>query len=98
MNGADRQISVNLKPRDAVMIEFEPHAERRSVLANRRAETSHFVFEDLNGNNYAWLGDIMAMKAQRWVSELGSRVQVVGMDELEWLRQAGEGKVAADWQ
>lgn len=93
----DRQTWVNLKPRDAVMIQFTPHAERLAVLARRDPETGRFIFEGEKNTTFVWLGDLIAMKAQRWASELGSRVQVVGMDELEWLRQAGEGKVKPGW-
>lgn len=93
----DRQTWVNLKPRDAVMIRFTPHADRLAVLARRDPETGRFIFDDENNTTFVWLGDLIAMKAQRWASELGSRVQVVGMDELEWLRQAGEGKVKPGW-
>lgn len=95
--GSDRQTWVNLKPRDAVMIRFKPHDERCVVLAQRDPDTGQFVFEAEDGTTFVWLGDLIAMKAQRWASELGSRVQVVGMEELEWLRQASEGKVKPGW-
>jgi hypothetical protein len=95
--GVDRQTWINLKPRDAVMIRFQPHEERRAVFALRDPSTGQFVFTAEDGTTFVWLGDLIAMKAQRWASELGSRVQVVGMDELEWLRQAGEGKIKSGW-
>ncbi|WP_414976770.1 response regulator receiver domain [Brevundimonas sp.] len=95
--GVDHQTWVNLKPRDAVMIRFIPHPERCAVFARPDPETGRFVFEAEDNMAFVWLGDLIAMKAQRWVSELGSRVQGVGMDELEWLRQAGEGKIRAGW-
>ncbi|NJO34583.1 MAG: hypothetical protein HC869_17080 [Rhodospirillales bacterium] len=79
------------------MIRFMPHEQRRAVFAQLDPSTGQFVFEAEDGTTFVWLGDLVAMKAQRWASELGSRVQVVGMDELEWLRQAGEGKIKSGW-
>jgi hypothetical protein len=96
--GVDRQTWINLKPRDAVMIHFQPHEKQRAVFAKRDPSGAQFLFEAEDGKTYVWLGDLIAMKAQRWASELGSRVQVVGMDELEWLRQAGERKIRSGWQ
>ena len=70
---------------------------KKAVFAQRDAETGRYVFTAATGETFAWLGDLKAMKAQRWASELGTRVQVVGIDELEWLRQAGERKIRSSW-
>jgi hypothetical protein len=97
VDGQEIEVWVNMKPRDTHMIEFEPDADLRAVLAVRHAETGRFLFKDKSGQSYAWIGDIKAMKAQRWVVELGSRVQAVGMEEFEWLRLASEEKVKLNW-
>lgn len=97
LDGQEIEVWVNLKPRDTHMIEFNPDADLRAVLADRDAETGRFIFKDKSGQGYAWIGDIKAMKAQRWVVELGSRVQAVGMEELEWLRLASEEKIKQNW-
>jgi len=95
--GVDQSTWVNLKPRDAKMVRFGVDASQKAVFAQRDAETGRYVFTAATGETFAWLGDLKAMKAQRWASELGTRVQVVGIDELEWLRQAGEGKIRSSW-
>lgn len=93
----DRETWVNLKPRDARMIEFEPDGARQAVLAARDTGAGRYLFRDADGQSYAWLGDLKEMKAQRWAGELGSRVQVVGLEELEWLRWASERKLKRNW-
>lgn len=97
LEGTDQLAWVNLKPRDARMVRFLPEPERCMVVARRDVEADRFLFDAEDGSVFVWLGDLDAMKAQRWASELGSRVQVVGMEELEWLRQASEGKLKSSW-
>lgn len=96
-SGVDQSSWINLKPRDAKMIRFGVDAVRKAVFAKRDAETDRYIFTAATGETFAWLGDLKAMKAQRLASELATRVQVVGIDELEWLRQAGEGKIRSSW-
>lgn len=95
--GVDQSTWVNLKPRDTKMVRFGVDTARKAVFAQRDAETGRYIFTAATGETFAWLGDLKAMKAQRWASELGTRVQVVGIDELEWLRQAGERKIRSSW-
>lgn len=97
ISGVDQSTWVNLKPRDAKMVSFDIDTDRMAVLARLDDETGRYIFKAVNGDAFAWLGDLKAMKAQRWASELGTRVQVVGIDELEWLRQAGERKIRSSW-
>jgi hypothetical protein len=96
-NGEDKEVWVNLKPRDAKMIEFDPDEQRRAVFASRNDETTAFVFVDALQARYVWVGDLKAMKAQLWATELGARVQAVGMEEFEWLRLASDREIKRDW-
>jgi hypothetical protein len=79
------------------MIHFSPDTARQAVLGTRDEETGRYLFRDIDGLTYAWLGDLKDMKAQRWAGELGSRVQIVGLDEFEWLRWAAERKLRRNW-
>lgn len=96
-NGAGQEVWVNLKPRDARMIEFDPAQPARMILGTRDEMLDDFIFTDSEGTRYAWVGDINPMKAQRWVVELGARVQAVGMEEFEWLRLASEEQIKQNW-
>jgi len=40
-----------------------------------------------------WLGDLKDLKAQKDASEVAASVHRVGIDDLEWLRLASEGKI-----
>lgn len=97
INGVDQSTWVNLKPRDTKMVRFGIDATRKAVFAQRDAARKLYVFTAATGETFAWLGDLKVMKAQRWASELGTRVQVVGIDEFEWLRQAGERQIRSSW-
>ena len=97
LNGEEIEAWVNLKPRDARMIDFDPDQERQAVLASRETPKGPLLFRDIAGQTYAWIGDLKAMKAQGWAGELGSRVQAVGMEELELLRLAGTRGITREW-
>lgn len=88
-NGQDVELRVDLKPRDAVMLKFEP-SENKKVQAQRRG--SDFVFTDIEGRSFIWIGDIKDLKVQRDVSALAARVHSVGIEDFEWLRRATIGR------
>jgi hypothetical protein len=96
IDNAETQAWVNLKPRDARMLCFKADPIRAVVLATQDSE-GLYVFRDADDQPYTWLGDLKEMKAQLWASELGSRVNAVGIEEFEWLRWAGERKFKRDW-
>lgn len=80
------EIRVGLKPRDTVMVTFDPDAVTKRVLATRDNEMSIFVFRDTENRQYHWVGDLKELKAQSIASQLGARIHGVGLDDLEWLR------------
>ncbi len=77
---------VTYKPRDVVMRKFIPESSSETVKA-RKTEANQFVFTDVTGRSFAWVGDIKDLKAQKDASELAASVHRVGVDEFEWLRQ-----------
>jgi hypothetical protein len=86
---------VSLKPMDTTMIEFQPDHTRQGVLGLRDGE--RYLFNDASGRSWMWLGDLKEMKAQRWAIDLGSRILGIGLDDMELLRLAGDGKVKSNW-
>lgn len=96
VKGSEIEAWLNLKPKDARIIEFGP-AKPQKMVVGSPAQDGHYYFTDAKGIKYAWLGDLKDMKAQRWAGELGSRVQSVGLEELEWLRWASERKIKRTW-
>lgn len=86
---------VSLKPMDTVMVQFDPDAARRGVIATR--DQDRYIFSSVDGRRWLWLGDMKEMKAQQWAMDLGSRISGVGMDEMELMRLAAERKLKRNW-
>lgn len=80
---------LHLKPRDSVNILFIPNKITKSVIATKIE--SKYIFTDINGNSYEWLGDVDKIKAQSEVSKLAADLHRVGTDDFEWLRRRGGG-------
>ena len=95
VGGVAHEAWVNLKPRDSKMITFTPDANTQTVRADLDGDV--LVFTDDAGVKYAWIGDIKEMKVQKWAGDLGGRVQGVALNDLEWLRIAGERQIGRDW-
>jgi hypothetical protein len=84
----DLPLLVGWKPREAVLLRFEPEGDG-SVRASPSEEG--FVFTDKRGRRFLWLADLKDLKAQRSASELAQFIHTAAVDDLEWLRLAGEG-------
>jgi hypothetical protein len=95
VGGTAHEAWVNLKPRDSKMITFTPDADTETVRADLDQDV--LVFTDEAGVKYAWIGDIKEMKVQKWAGDLGGRVQGVALNDLEWLRIAGERQIGRNW-
>lgn len=94
-NGDPHEAWVNLRPRDSRMLRFARDDQSKTVRAT--VDGDHFVFTDVDGRKYAWLGDLKEMKAQKWAGDLGHRVLGIGLDDLEWLRTASERQISRNW-
>ena len=69
---------------------FSPDSASETVLAKYIEST--YVFKGGSDNDYVWLGDIDARKAQRVAVDLSGALARVGIDEYEWLRRGGNAK------
>jgi hypothetical protein len=87
---------VSMKPMDTRMVQFAPDEHLKAVIAE--LHDGKYVFRDVEGRSWLWLGDLKEMKAQRWAVDLGSRMSGVGMDDLELLRLAGDRKLKRNWK
>lgn len=79
------------KPGNTQVIRFDADEATRSVRA--RKDGDDFIFTDIKGREYFWLGDIRDMKAQHDASALAASVHRVGLVELEFLRLAAAKEV-----
>jgi hypothetical protein len=82
------ELLVGWKPRDAVLIRFQPKPPDNSIHAVR--EDKGFVFTDPRSRRFLWLGELKDLKAQRSASELAQFIHRAAVDDLEWLRLAAD--------
>jgi hypothetical protein len=74
---------------------FEPDPASRAVRAKPVVQDGRLIgysFFGAGDAEYAWLGDVDAMKAQRIAVDLSGLLARVGIDEYEWLRRGGSAK------
>lgn len=84
-------VKVNSKAGARHYEKFKPDTVTQSVRAEAVVEGEKIVGYTFTGGgrNYAWLGDVDAMKAQRIAVDLSGTLARVGIDEYEWLRRGG---------
>lgn len=90
--GAEGYLNLELKPRNMVMVRFDPTNGGDTVSAERDA-VGDFLFTDTLGRKFQWMGDMTSLKAQGFASEIAANQHRVGGDELEWLRLGAIGKI-----
>jgi hypothetical protein len=93
--GADGYLNLDLRPRNMIVLRFDPSAGGDTVLAERN-EVGDFLFSDTDGRKFQWMGDMASLKAQSFASEIAANQHRVGGDELEWLRLGAMGKIKPD--
>lgn len=90
--GSDGYLNLGLKPKNTIMLRFDPTAGGDTVLAERN-EVGHFLFTDTDGRVFQWMGDMASMKAQGFASDIAANQHRVGVDDLEWLRLGAKGSI-----
>lgn len=81
---------------NVVTISFAPETETKAVRA--ASQEDGFIFTDVHGRKFIWLGDLRDMKAQQDASALAATLHRVGLDQLEWLRLASNKNSASDFK
>lgn len=94
--GAAGYLLVGTKPMSTVMLKFEPAEGKDAIFARKDGDS--YLFTDVRGYDFEWMGDLDDLKAQRLASELGASMHRVGVDELEWLRLGADGKIRPEAQ
>jgi hypothetical protein len=94
--GAAGYLLLDTKPMNTVMLKFQPEAGKDAIFARKDGDS--YLFTDVRGRQFEWVGDLDDMKAQRLASEIGASMHRVGVDELEWLRLGAAGKIKPETQ
>jgi len=76
--------SINYRVHDSILREFEA-GETETVVSAQDSEK--FIFTDLEGGKYQWLGELKFAHAQRVANNYANELSRVGLDESEWQRR-----------
>ena len=68
------------------MIKFDPDQTVNAVVA--QGESAPYVFTDVCGNRYEWIGELKAEVAHSVGQSLASTLSRVALDRSEWLRRS----------
>lgn len=80
-----RSIKLSLKSYELEKIVFAPNGTEDVVRAQQ--EGVRYFFRDVSGIQYAWVGQLKDMYAQRVANRLGSGIAEVALNEYEWARK-----------
>lgn len=69
---------------------FKPDAKRRSVVAHQDDSDQPFVFVDVDGVAFEWLGELKGEFAQRVGQAFAGAFSRVAVDQSEWLRRSAQ--------
>ncbi len=71
------------------MIEFEPDPTAKAVVAQKEENGSAgYVFTDVCGKRYEWIGELKTEVAHSVGQTLGSTLSRIALDRSEWLRRS----------
>ena len=83
-----RQVSVETDMSRWKMIEFEPDPTAKAVVARKKNGAAGYVFTDVCGNRYEWIGELKTEVAHSVGQTLGSTLARIALDKSEWLRRS----------
>ena len=78
-------VSVGMKMTEWLMVDFKPDGKTMAVVA--AAESEPYMFTDVNGTKYEWIGELKTEFAQSVAQSLASTLSRIALDKSEWLRR-----------
>ncbi len=86
IDGGFQKLGIARDPCGWVLRQFDPRAENGPLIAARQSDDS-FEFEDTEGRQYTWIGELKPEYAQRIAQTFGAELSRVAINESEWLRR-----------
>ncbi len=83
-----RRMTISLNPSQWRPVDFEPESDRQRVLARRKGTDQAFTFEDVNGGEYRWVGELKAEFAQSIAQAIAVRMSRIPLNQSEWIRRS----------
>lgn len=87
-NGLEyKRFSVDFDMAKWKLLEFGPDPAAKAVVAQEE-ETGRYVFADVPGERYEWIGELKAEVAHSIGQLLGATLSRIALDRSEWLRRS----------
>lgn len=83
-----QRMTVSLKPSQWCIRDFRPDPDRECVLAHSSGPDQPFVFRDVGGGEYRWVGELKAESAQSIAQSIAERMSRMPLNKSEWLRRS----------
>lgn len=81
------RVSVDTDMSRWAMIKFAPDKDAKAVIAERNGSAG-YVFKDVGGNRYEWIGELKTEVAHHVGQTLSSTLSGIALDRSEWLRRS----------
>ena len=86
--GQHERMTISAKPSEWLMTSFRPDPVRQCVLADRDGPERGFVFQDVDGWSYRWVGELKPEFAQSIAQAIAERMSRLPLNKSEWLRRS----------
>ncbi len=83
-----RRVSVDTDMSWWAMIKFKPDPTAKAVVARKKSGAAGYVFTDVGGNRYEWIGELKTEVAHSVGQTLSSTLSRIALDRSEWLRRS----------
>ena len=83
-----RRMTISLNPSQWCSLDFIPDSDRQCVLAHRTGTDQPFIFKDVCGGEYRWVGELKAESAQSIAQAIAVRMSRIPLNQSEWSRRS----------
>ena len=83
-----RRMTISMNPSEWCTEDFSPDPERNCVLAHDDGPEQTFIFKDVRGREYCWLGELKIETAQAIAQAIAERMSRMPLNKSEWLRRS----------
>ena len=83
-----RRMTMSLNPSQWCAVDFTPDLDRLCVLAHRDGTDRPFKFEDVDGGEYRWVGELKPEYAQSIAQAIAVSMSRIPLNQSEWLRRS----------
>ena len=82
------RMTICMDPSGWRTVDFAPDPTSECVVAGRTGKDESFVFRDVSGIEYEWVGELKAEFAQSVAQAIAARMSRLALNKSEWLRRS----------